>query len=368
MSQQGKISTINSPNASYPITPYVVGPSGQAGYQTIQSALNAANAAGGGTVYVQPGIYTENLILYNAVDLWGVVGIADTANCKIIGIHTPPITGTVTIRNIFLQSATHIFSSNAAGTSAIILIDAAISVANGYTFNLPNWTSAGSFTGFDIGEIGSINDGWVNNTGGATVFMTNITMGAGLVNSMITSGSVEIYDCVVQCPVNFQTGSIGFVDGGTVFQAALTFSNNSSGALKNSTINSGIFAAITMSSSGNWQLANLVINSTNNPAIAGSGAGTLTLGNVTFQNNANIAGTITLVTSPASIFGEVRAGADSGGQAAFTSLTNSKSTTISTGIGSVKMSTVNAAPNAAWIKFYVGTTAYWVPAWTTNAP
>lgn len=44
------------------------------------------------------------------------------------------------------------------------------------------------------------------------------------------------------------------------------------------------------------------------------------------------------------------------------------STTISTGVGSVKMSTANAATNAAWIPFAYAGTTYYFPAWTTNAP
>lgn len=44
------------------------------------------------------------------------------------------------------------------------------------------------------------------------------------------------------------------------------------------------------------------------------------------------------------------------------------STTISTGIGSVKMSSANAATNAAWIPMkYAGTTFY-IPGWATNSP
>jgi hypothetical protein len=46
--------TINSSVSGYPITPYVVGPTGQAGYTTIQDGLDAANSAGGGIVGVQP--------------------------------------------------------------------------------------------------------------------------------------------------------------------------------------------------------------------------------------------------------------------------------------------------------------------------
>lgn len=44
------------------------------------------------------------------------------------------------------------------------------------------------------------------------------------------------------------------------------------------------------------------------------------------------------------------------------------STTISTGVGSVKMSTANAATNAAWIPIAYAGTTYYLPAWTTNSP
>lgn len=289
--------TIGTSASGFPISPYVVGPVGQAGYQTVQAGINAAHAAGGGTVYVQPGTYTENLTLYTGVDLWGAVGIADTATCLIIGVHTPPSSGTQTIRNIFLQSATHIYSSAVAGTAALILIDCAINVTNGFTFNCPNWTASGSFSAFDIGEIGSTNDGWVNNTGGAVVFMTNVTMGAGSSNIMLSSGSCELYNCVVKCPVNFVTGSSVLVDGGTLFQNSVTLSNNSTGTINNSSISSGTAAALTMSSSASWTISSCSITSSNNPAIAGAGAGTLTISDVTFLSNAVIAGTLTLGTS-----------------------------------------------------------------------
>jgi len=285
--------TITPTSQGYPITPYVVGLVNFAGYQTIQSAINAAHTAGGGTIYIQPGTYTENLTLFNKVDLWGAVGIADSGTCTIIGTHTPPISGEITIRNIFLQSATNIFSSSSAGTSAIILIDVAIKVTNGYTFNLPNWTSAGSFTGFDIGEIGSTNDGWINNTGGAFVFMTNATIGAGSSNTMITSGSSFIFGCDVQCPANFQTGASSEIDGGTIFNGTVTLSNNSTGTINNSTFITNSNSAIIINSSGNWTVSCCTINSSNNPCIAGTGAGILTLADITYINNSSIANTVT---------------------------------------------------------------------------
>lgn len=63
---------------------------------------------------------------------------------------------------------------------------------------------------------------------------------------------------------------------------------------------------------------------------------------------------------------------DTGGVVTITSglfnIPSGGSTTISTGVGSVRMSTVNAATNTAWIPIQYAGTQYYVPAWTTNAP
>ena len=47
---------------------------------------------------------------------------------------------------------------------------------------------------------------------------------------------------------------------------------------------------------------------------------------------------------------------------------DTKSTTISTGVGSIKMSTANAATNTQWIPMYYEGTTYWIPAFATNVP
>ena len=44
------------------------------------------------------------------------------------------------------------------------------------------------------------------------------------------------------------------------------------------------------------------------------------------------------------------------------------STTISTGTGTVKMSTANPATNTVWIPIKYAGTLYYVPGFTTNAP
>ena len=280
--------TIDSSASGFPITPYVVGQTGESGYSTIQDGLDAANAAGGGMVYVQPGTYTEDLTLYDGTQIVGAVGLGDLGALIIVGQHTPPTTGSYVIRNCYLQSATNIFYSLAAGTSSIFIIDVAIDVTNGYVFNLPNWTSAGGFGAFDIGEIGSTNDGWVNNTGGATVFMTNITMGAGSGNSMIATGFVELYNCVVQCPVDFQSGTNGIVAGGSVFKNTVTFSGNSYLDISNSTFTTGANTSLNYNSTGSSSLSEVIFDSSVNPCIDGTGVGTLTIGQISYLDDSNI--------------------------------------------------------------------------------
>lgn len=275
------------------ITKYVVDPTAlETEYQTIQAALDAANAAGtAAAVYIRPGTYTENLTLYDGIDLWGAVGVADTQTCVIQGVHTPPASGTLTVRNIFLQSATDIFNSAVAGTTELILIDCAVNVTNGYTFNLPNWT--GGIAGFDIGEIGSTNDGWINNTGGSYIFMTNITMGAGAVNTCIISGSSEFYNVHVQCPITYQSTGTTVISGGCWFDRTVTTANTATVGVYNSLFDTGALQAITHNSASTLILSTVSVNSTNVPAIGGTG--TIDITGLDLIGDQTFAGTLTLV-------------------------------------------------------------------------
>ncbi len=284
----GSTLTVNrDAEGGYPITPYVVGSSGQAGYTTIQAGINAANAAGGGLVFIQPGTYTEDLTLFDGIALFG----SSEQDTIIVGTHTPPTSGTLNVFRCTLQDATAIFSSAAAGTTSIICEDCTFAVTNGYTFDLLNWT--GEIQLFDIGP-GGTNDGGINNTGGAPFAMFAAGLGNGTGNSMILSGPIFVLTSTFGCPIDFQTGATGSFNT-TEFNGALTFSNNSAISISGSTISSGATAALTMSSSGSCSLLNCGISSTNTPAIAGAGAGTLTLTGVEFTQDATLAATLTIV-------------------------------------------------------------------------
>ena len=121
----GQLGVTSLLSQKYPITPFVVGPVGLAGYQTIQAGLDAANAAGGGSVYVQTGNYVENLVFYPNVQIVGVTGNSDETgvgtDITITGTHTPSDTGYTTISNVYFESTGDIFFSTDAGTCDIAL-------------------------------------------------------------------------------------------------------------------------------------------------------------------------------------------------------------------------------------------------------
>ncbi len=285
---------VSAGSSGYPTTPYVVGPAGQAGYQTIQSAINAANTAGGGIVVVQPGNYIENLTLYSNVHIMGLTFADAGGGATITGMHTPPATGGFVFRNVRLISATNIFNSSAAGSAHLVLADAEVFVTNGYTFNLPNWT--GKLESFDVNAAVGTNDGYVNNTAGAEVDIFECSVGSGSLNPMIVSGFTLGAGANIYCPIHFQTGATVEFDY-SFFGNTLTFSNNSTGIITTSHLSSGASAAIIMSSSAAWMLSTCTISSSNNPVINGAGSGIITLVGINFTNASNIAGTLTVAWS-----------------------------------------------------------------------
>ncbi|MFQ5685105.1 MAG: hypothetical protein ACE5GV_00445 [Candidatus Scalindua sp.] len=271
------------------VTSYVVDiNAGAAPYQTIQAALDAANAAGvRAMVLVRPGSYVENLTLYDEIDLVGAAGMAETANVQIQGTHTPPASGVVAIRNFFLAGAPDIFNSAVAGSTSLTLIDCQIRAVNGYTFNLLNWT--GSFVGYNLRDA-STNSGFINNTGAAPVTMQNSTLGEGTLNSMIINGTTRFFNTHVQCPIQIQGSRTVRINGGSLFDHTLTTSDSTDVRISDTVFSTGSDTAISHSSSTSMLLNAVAIESTNTNAI--SGTGSVELASVTYVDSSGIANTI----------------------------------------------------------------------------
>lgn len=279
--------TITETTGAYPITPYVVGVAGEAGYTTIQAALDAANAAGGGLVQVQSGSYTENLILY---DNTAVVGNNPVSSVILTGVHTPPATGSFFFSSIFLNSATDIFNSAVAGSASLGILRSAISVTAGYTYNVLNWT--GPLTLINSFSVAGGN-GEVNNTGGSSINFRECQIGDNG-NTLITSGAITATSCNFRCALDLQSG-------GDLRFSACEFDDNvtlgagvTAGYFSGCQFDSGATQAITMNSANDILIFSSSITSSNNPSIGGTGAGTLQLSSVSFESDNNIAGTVTI--------------------------------------------------------------------------
>lgn len=296
---------------SAPITKYVVDADGTGDYTTIQSAIDAANiAATPATIYIRPGTYTENLTFYDGIDLYGSTAVSQNqgSSVTIIGTHTPPTSGHIGFNSIYFQDTTAIFSSAAAGTTHIVLLNCESAVQNGYFFDLVNWTGI-----FEIGDHNpsaagapfAVDDGGINNTGGATLFMFSSGFGSGTTNTMNLSGTIIIGEGDISSPVDFGTGSdldIAVIQYGQ----PVTFSGNCTAQITYGQFTGGANPAITMSSTANVTISNAVIDSSNNPAIAGAGIGILTVSSLSFLNNSNIAGTLTLSNVSRSATGGIK--------------------------------------------------------------
>lgn len=279
--------TISAAAGEASISKYIVDADGSGDYTTIQAALDAADTAGiDATVYIRPGSYTENLTLYDGIDLVG-----KNTNTTIIGVHTPPASGEVQFFSLSLQSAIDIFTSAAAGTTNITLRECIVNCTNGYTFDLLNWT--GNLEIYDSLDTSTTN-GVLTNTGGCALLVWNSDIGQGATSLSLQDGDLEIYGGFVGCPISITGSTNANIQNGSSLEETTTTAGTSTLNIYNSAIEVGASAAITHNSSGVVNLSDLTINSTNNPAIAGTGAGAINVASVSFLNNAAFAGTLTV--------------------------------------------------------------------------
>lgn len=282
---------------SFPITPYVVGPIGEAGYQTIQDGLDAANAAGGGIVGVQPGTYTEDLTLYDNTQVVGfgsngtiTAGSGGIGPIIITGTHTPPTSGQFIFKNVSFTSSGSVISSAAAGTATIKVDECAVGTISGYLFDLDNW----------VGEISLINtinqfggNRGINNTTGASVIVINSDLGSVGASSSNLGGSNRFYNSNLQAPIAFTDGSDSEFYNSTFVAGFTTAGSCTVRGLESLVQNSG-GSAITHNSSDSLELYNSSIESGTNPSVAGTGAGSVTFGGVDFTSNNSLSGSLSV--------------------------------------------------------------------------
>lgn len=270
----------NDAEAGFPITPFVVGPVNKAGFQSIASAIAAASSAGGGTVYIQQGTYTENLTMVSGVNLVGVPGSL-SGSVIIVGVHTPPASGSLVCQNIKFESANHVFSSGASGTTSITVQDCTFDI-NGAIFNLSSWTSG------TMKVINCAEDGSTSNTIAVVGGTTNVVvkecfgLGTGATCTYAASGIFSLFNSKVTCSFVLSESNIENND----IVGSISISANGSGRIVGNYITSGSTSCITFATSTSYTVVDNFLDSSNAAIIAGSGS------NVFNNNTINDVGTI----------------------------------------------------------------------------
>jgi hypothetical protein len=251
----------------YQNTKYIVDAiAGASPYATIQSAINAAVAASvPATIFIRAGSYTENLTLYDGIELQG----SNEFQTIITGVHVPPIAGRCALLNLGLASATHILSSAAAGAATLKFSQCKFNCTNGYVCNVTNWTGAITFE--FCSDISTAN-GLVLNTATASVTINNCTIGKGAANAMTINGVLTIFNAAIGCPVTLSGAAVSVIDGGSSFLHTMTISNTANVSIANSRFSTGADTAIIQNSSVDLLLSDVNIESVNANAINGTGA------------------------------------------------------------------------------------------------
>jgi hypothetical protein len=292
--------------ASFPISIYIVDADGSAGYITVQSALDAANAAGGNaSVYIRPGTYTENLTLYSTVNI-----IGDNPDTTIIvGVHVPPTSGSIAFYNIGIQSATNLFNTGVTVGTASIDLNNCITDVSTMLLDVPFWT--GPITIVNTRNINAT-DGFIDNFQGSSLLtVIDSSVGSGGVNAA-WRGNFVFKNVIIEAAilVGNPIAMAGTFDD-CLFTANLTCNIGSDVTIRNSTFSTGTGIAISQISNIPLKLQNVVIDSTHATVIFGTsvvemsevtfpqgttlaaplsfaGSGSIASGGISFDGNSNI--------------------------------------------------------------------------------
>lgn len=280
-----------------------------ANYTTIASAITAAVSAGAPqTIFIQPGVYTENLTLQPGINLAGCgsdgiissQGVETTANVIILGTCSASFTGGATYSGIQ-------FKTN--GASAIVT-----SGSNLGSLNFVNCSIfASDSTGMTLNATTKLNFySCVFRANSQILFTATATNGMDIENcvfnvsgsaSSIAAGRCVINGCDLAGFFVTTSGTGAFVFnacyGGSSGSTFLTTSGTGTSEIFNSNIISGSASAISVGSGTTVNVSSCTLSSANTNAI--TGAGTVIYGGVIFSGGSSTVNTSSQTGLPLTI-------------------------------------------------------------------
>ena len=287
--------TYTTSDNNYATARYIVGSAGQANYTTIASAITAANTAGGGTIFILPGSYTENLTLEPSVNLTAYNCDSLTPSVTIVGKLTFTQAGTVSLSGIRLQTNSD-FALAVTGSAASIvnLTGCYLNCTNNTGISFTSSNSSASIR-LDVcrGDLGTTLIAYIasSSAGGIYIYGSAFTnTGSSVTASTVSAGDFVMQKTDFANPITTSaTGSLystynNYRSFGNT--TAITHGGSNCG-LGYDTIASGSAQAVTCTAT--VQMGNCTLFSTN--ATPAGGAGTIELGQTSLSSNGLIAPT-----------------------------------------------------------------------------
>lgn len=272
-------------------TPYVVDPSATIGlrgtYTTIQSAVTAASGAGGGTVFIRPGTYTENVTLAANVNLVGFStegtgSLSGTGRTIINGKLLHNTTGNVTIANLTLKTnGTYLLEVSGANDSSIFLENVYFDI----TDNTAILHSSSGTSEIDIryseGEITAPGIAFLTKSSASDfkLYWCDIrNIGATATNSTVSAGQLAVrwsryYQGITTSGTGFITGLDSQFDNFGAAVVPLTLAGTGTNdSFKNCFINGNSQACCTIAAGSTARFTQCCFETTASPVISGAGS------------------------------------------------------------------------------------------------
>lgn len=354
----------------FPITPYVVGPAGEAGYQTIQSALTAANLGGGGVVYLQPGAYTEDLTWPLGVYMVCTEPTSFYNQVNITGKHTI-VAGTSLFRQFgasqinFRSTTGSLFSGSVTGVISATLKDCVARVDGGtaYVFDFPS-ISSGSTSVFEIDDCTIISGGTLLTPAAVTLNVFSSSLSNTTSGGMTNPGGIWTFNgSSVREPIVCTGGAISAT--GTVLISTISYSGAAVTTLVQCSFFGSTSSCLTFTGTTQAAIRSCSLNSSNMYAIDGTSSGTLTVENLSFTNSAAINPALTLSWATASVNGALVATRDT---SAPYGVSYGSSVQASAGTAQALINATGATANDSWLKIYNAGVPCYIPVWTGSIP
>lgn len=262
-----------------PAVGLIVDKNGHGDFKTVQAAVTAAVA--GQTVYINDGVYTENVTMKPSVALVGFPGVGYLPNVTILGELTFTSVGNYLVSSIQIQTNSS-YALSITGSSAISIQcdNCYINCSNNTGINFTNSNSGSSIAFFNCsGNVGTTGIAFYSMScpGDILFFRSDVQNSGGTsVASNNSAGSVSFFNCTLSTPHSTSgTGllTISSTNIDTSKENATSLTSSGTGIITaiSSTFISGTASCVSVGTGTTLYTSHVTASSSNTDVFTGGG-------------------------------------------------------------------------------------------------